>query len=230
MSTPSMFTDNAAITMRPAKHADLPAIADLLIQLYAAELPGALNGSLAGQQALMLFTLQANNTQGLHRRYVASTTAGDVIATAAIEAPGEPRYERAPTGTISKALTYIGYQATARLLLTVAQSMLGTNFKIPTDAVFVHSVVVDAQRRGQGIGQTLMQAVEQSAREQGYSSAVLQVLAANQPARRLYRQCGYQEIWQSPHWASRLSWPSYIMQKMLVSRTPKANANLATKR
>ncbi len=217
MSIATIPVRNSELTVRPAGRADLPVIADLLIQLYAAELPGALNGPLAGQQDLMRFTLEANDTQGLHRRYVACTTAGDVIATAAIEAPGEARYERAPAGTIGKAVTCIGYRATARLLLTVAQSMIGATFKTPDDAVFIHSVVVDRRHRGQGIGETLMQAVEQSALEQGYPSAILQVLAANQPARQLYRHCGYQDIWQSPRWAAILSWPSYMMQKMLTA-------------
>lgn len=217
MSIPTIPICNSEITVRPAQRADLPMIADLLIQLYAAELPGALHGPRARQQALMRFTLEANDIQGLRRRYVACTPAGDVIATAAIEAPAEARYERAPAGTISKALTCIGYPATARLLLTVAQSMIGTNFKTPADAVFFHSVVVDARCRGQGIGQTLMQAVEQIARKEGYPAAVLQVLAANQPARRLYGHCGYQDIWRSPRWAAMLSWPSYIMQKTLTT-------------
>ncbi|CAN5721012.1 GNAT family N-acetyltransferase [soil metagenome] len=220
MSTPTP-AHHDPITVRPAQRADLPIVADLLIQLYAAELPGALNGPMTGQQRLMRFTLEANDMQGLHRRYVACTADGLVVATAALEVPDEAPYARAPTGTIGAARRFIGARATARLLLTVAQSLIGASFQRPVDAVFIHSVVVDARQRGQGIGRTLMQAIEQIALAQGYPAALLQVLAANQPARQLYRQCGYTDIWQSPSWASLLSWPSYIMQKKLIASPHK---------
>ncbi len=208
----------STIRVRPAHADDLPAIAQLLMQLYAAELPGALSGSVIGQQRVLQFTLAANNQRGLHRRYVAYNEAGAVVATAAMEVPGEAPYERAPDGTIGLAFKEMGYGATARLLLVVAQSMIGGYRQTLPDAVFLHSVVVDERQRGQGIGRILMKALEDQAGAEGYSSVLLQVLAANQPARHLYAHLGYQQIWQSPSWSRLLAWPSYVLQKQVSNR------------
>lgn len=207
----------STVTVRPAQAADLDSIAHLLRQLYAAELPGALSGSVLGQERVLRFTLEANNQRGLHRRYVACTAAGQVVATAALEVPGEAPYERAPDGTIGISLKEMGYGPTIRLLLTVARSMVGGYRPSLSDAAFLHSVVVDESQRGQGVGAILMRAMEDYARADGYSSMLLQVLATNQPAQRLYAQLGYQQIWQSPGWSRLFSWSSYVLQKGLTS-------------
>lgn len=205
----------STLTLRPATADDLPTIARLLTQLYAAELPGALTGSPAGQARVLEFTLSTNNQRGLHRRYVASDAVGQVVATAAMEVPGETPYDRAPDGTIGMALKEMGYGPTLRLLLVVARSMIATYQRTLPDAVFLHSVVVDEGQRGQGVGRQLMNALEAQALAEGYRSSLLQVLAANQPARRLYTQLGYQPIWQSPAWSRLLALPSYVLQKQL---------------
>ncbi len=205
----------SAITVRPATADDLPAIAQLLTQLYAAELPGALSGSPEGQTRVLQFTLETNNQRGLHRRYVACNEAGQVIATAALEVPDEPPYERAPDGTIGMALKAMGVGPTLRLLLVVARNMFGGYQHTVSDAAFLHSFVVDERQRGQGIGRSLMDALEARAQAEGYGAMRLQVLAANQTARRLYAQLGYQPIWQSPAWSRLIALPSYVLQKQL---------------
>lgn len=216
-----MMTDFAvhrpAVTVRPATRADFPAIARLLMQLYAAELPGALRGSLAGQQELLHFTLTAKQDQGLQGRYVAYDAAGKLLATASIDYPGAASYDRAPDGTIGQAVKLIGYGATARLLMVVARSLMPVPRPQAPDAVWMHSVVVDEAQRGQGIGQVLMTAVEAQAYTQGYRTAWLQVLAMNQPARRLYQQLGYTDVWATPRWQQWLTWPSYLMTKALAA-------------
>lgn len=207
--------DPPAVTVRPATREDFPAIARLLIQLYAAELPGALRGPLQEQQALLHFTLAAKQDQGLPGRTVACDRAGNVVATATIEYPGATPYDRAPNGTIGQAVKRIGYGATARLLMVVARSLVPVPRPHTPDAVWIHSVVVDEGYRGQGIGQAIMTDLEQQAYAQGYQTAWLQVLAMNQPARRLYRQLGYSDVWTTPLWQQRLTWPSHLMTKTL---------------
>src|SRR5690606_22433973 len=125
---------------------------------------------------------------------------------------------RAPDGTIGMALKEMGVGPTVRLLLVVARSMIGGYQRTIPDAAFLHSFVVDEQQRGQGIGRGLMDALEARAQAEGYGSMLLQVLAANQAARRLYAQLGYQPIWQSPAWSGWIALPSYILQKQLGSR------------
>lgn len=216
VDTDMMDRPSRPLTIRPVVREDFPAIAHLLTQLYAAELPGALSGPRDGQQRLLRFTLEAKQGQGLQGRYVACSEAGDVLATAAVEHPNTPRYERAPAGTIRQSLAQIGYRATARLLVVVAQSMVGVPRPRTPDAVWLHSVVVDERHRGQGVGRALITALEQQAGEQGSRSAWLQVLAVNQPARRLYQRLGYADAWASPRWQAAITWPSYLMYKALT--------------
>ncbi len=205
-----------AITIRPATRDDFSAIARLLMQLYAVELPGALHGPQVEQQELLHFALAAKDAQGLRGRYVACDAAGTVVATATVEYPGATPYDRAPDGTISRAVNLIGYGATARLLLVVARSMAPVPRPRTPGAVWVHSVVVDEAQRGQGIGPAIMTAVEEQAGAHGYKTAWLQVLAMNQPAQRLYQQLGYTVAWATPRWQHLLTWPSYLMVKTLT--------------
>jgi len=212
----SLLPPNYAVTIRPATRDDFPAIARLLMQLYAVELPGALHGAQVEQQELLHFTLAAKDAQGLQGRYVACDAAGDVVATATVEYPGATPYDRAPDGTISQAVKRIGYAATARLLLVVVRSLVPVPRPRTPDAVWIHSVAVDEGRRGQGIGQTIMTAVEAQAATAGYQTAWLQVLAMNQPARRLYQQLGYTVAWTTPRWQHLLTWPSHLLVKRLA--------------
>jgi GNAT superfamily N-acetyltransferase len=194
----------------------VPAIASLLVELYAAELPGALRGSRAGQERLLAFTLAAKQGQGLRGRLVAVDTAGVVVGTAAMDRPDAPPYERAPGGTVRRAIHEIGVGPTARLLLTVARSLIAVQRPVMADAIGVHSVVVDRRHRGQGVGRALMAAVEEQTRQHGFQAAWLQVLAQNQPARQLYERLGYSEVWASPRWAQLLTWPSAVLRKQLL--------------
>lgn len=206
---------NQSVTIRPATQEDFPAIARLLLQLYAVELPGALRGAQAEQEELLHFTLAAKDAQGLRGRTVACDATEQVVATATVEYPATTPYDRAPNGTISQAVKRIGYGATVRLLLVVARSLMPVPRPRTPDVVWVHSLVVDEARRGQGIGQALMNEMEAQAAAQGYQRAWLQVLATNQPARRLYQQLGYTVAWSTPRWQQLLTWPSYLMVKAL---------------
>jgi len=96
----SMPISSEAIAIRPATADDFPVIANLLLQLYQFELPGAFSGSLSEQQRLLEFTLRAHRQQGLCDRYVACTATGQVIATAVMELPDSMAYEKAPAGTV----------------------------------------------------------------------------------------------------------------------------------
>jgi ribosomal protein S18 acetylase RimI-like enzyme len=203
------------ITIRSARADDLPVLADLIVQLYAAELPGALSGSRTGQQSLFRFTLEAQPSQALHHRYVLCDTSEQILAMGMIQFPTEPLFERAPAGTLRTAARVLGYWSAGRLLLTVARSMIGVDRQSRADTAVFHSVVVDERYRGQGLGRTMLEALEHIALEHGYRWAMLQVLASNQAARRLYLRQGYRDVWRTPRWKAALSWPSYLMQKDL---------------
>lgn len=55
----------------------------------------------------------------------------------------------------------------------------------------LYDIAVAAERRGQGMGRRLVGALLSWAASQGAGEALLQVLDANQPARRLYRALGF---------------------------------------
>lgn len=208
-------TGTGVVTIRPARVDDIPMLADLLRQLYDAELPGALTGAPDHQRRLLRFTLEAQPNQALQHRYVLCNADDQVLATGMIQFPTEPPFERAPAGTVRMAVTLLGYWAVGRLLLTIARSMIGIYPQRLADTVLLHSVVVDARYRGQGLGRCIVNQLEQIATEQGYQAVVLQVLADNAVARRFYLDCGYQEIWCSPRWVTMLNWSSYVLRKAL---------------
>jgi GNAT superfamily N-acetyltransferase len=58
---------------------------------------------------------------------------------------------------------------------------------------FVSEVWVDPDARGHGLGGRLVLAAEDWFRERGIERAELQVMATNEPARRLYRRLGWHD-------------------------------------
>ncbi|WP_227354067.1 GNAT family N-acetyltransferase [Haladaptatus salinisoli] len=56
----------------------------------------------------------------------------------------------------------------------------------------VQNVYVEPERRGEGIGSELLDAAESALVERGAEVLALEVLAANEDARRLYRERGYE--------------------------------------
>jgi len=55
----------------------------------------------------------------------------------------------------------------------------------------IHDLAVLPEFRAQGVGQVLLQAVEDIAIERGCCKVTLEVLAGNEPARRAYRKFGF---------------------------------------
>lgn len=62
-----------------------------------------------------------------------------------------------------------------------------------TEQGYIGELAVDANAEGHGVGQALVTACEQWAREQGYSFLVLETGAANTRARKFYAHSGFQE-------------------------------------
>ncbi|MEF8842979.1 MAG: GNAT family N-acetyltransferase [Haloarculaceae archaeon] len=57
---------------------------------------------------------------------------------------------------------------------------------------FVENVYVVPDRRGRGVGAALLAAAEERLRDRGCDAFFLEVLAANDDARRFYREAGYE--------------------------------------
>ncbi|WP_298820633.1 GNAT family N-acetyltransferase [Chloroflexus sp.] len=203
----------AAFTIRPATESDIPDLARLIVELYHAEVPGALSGARSGQERLIAYTLRANGAAALAHRYVVCDSQQRVIGTGMVQFADAPVFERAPRGTLVAALREIGIGPTLKLVAVVARTLFGVYRHADPQSALIHSVVVDPAARGQGAGFALMMALEAAIRQYGLPRARLQVLASNTGAQRLYRRLGYREIWRLTGWRARLGWPSLVMEK-----------------
>jgi len=56
------------------------------------------------------------------------------------------------------------------------------------------SIYIDRSLRGHGVGQELMKAMQQAAREKGYYKLIGRVMAANGPGRKLCQVTGWKEV------------------------------------
>lgn len=67
----------------------------------------------------------------------------------------------------------------------------GRGLVTDADRALLSNLYVVSDRRDEGIGTVLLEAVEERCREWGVSSVTLEVLAANEDARRFYTERGY---------------------------------------
>ena len=63
-------------------------------------------------------------------------------------------------------------------------------------AVGLYDIVVEPPQRRRGHGRTLTRALMNWGREEGASSAYLQVREQNAPARRLYAEQGFEDLYR----------------------------------
>ena len=56
------------------------------------------------------------------------------------------------------------------------------------------SIYIDRSLRGHGVGQELMKAMQQAARQKGYYKLIGRVMAANEPGRKLCQVTGWKEV------------------------------------
>ena len=70
----------------------------------------------------------------------------------------------------------------------------------------VHDLAVAPEYRGQGIATTLLQRIEQIARERDCCKLTLEVLSGNQTAQRTYLRCGFAGYELDPAQGQALFW------------------------
>jgi ribosomal protein S18 acetylase RimI-like enzyme len=120
-----------------------------------------------------------------------------------------------PPGTVEAAVANLGTINSLFFCAALLRSALIPETLLPTDSVYIYSVVVDEGVRGQGIGATMMLGIEDVARLQGAQAALLRVLVDNQDARAFYARLGYTVVDRSPRWLDLLTFPSELMCKDL---------------
>jgi GNAT superfamily N-acetyltransferase len=75
----------------------------------------------------------------------------------------------------------------------IATCFLGFSTFAARPLINIHDLAVLPERRGQGIGRALLEAVERKARALGCAKLTLEVLEANTAARRIYQAAGFTE-------------------------------------
>jgi ribosomal protein S18 acetylase RimI-like enzyme len=89
---------------------------------------------------------------------------------------------------------------TPSMLLYIAETLnaervgrvwIGLNHKLPGCA-YIYYIEIDAERRGEGYGRALLNAVEEQARRHGARTMGLHVFGTNKVARALYESVGYE--------------------------------------
>ena len=87
---------------------------------------------------------------------------------------------------------------------------------------WIGGVGVVAGRRGEGIGEQLMRAIEDRARSRGIEQLWLEVLVQNEPAIRLYEKLGYQVVRELEVWSLDGLVLQSTRSRRRRSRTPSA--------
>ncbi|HEU4538602.1 MAG TPA: GNAT family N-acetyltransferase [Polyangiaceae bacterium] len=212
------MTSETNLIVEPAGPGDVEALAALLVQLFAAELPGALRGAEGSRRALLRYILEAEGGAALLGRYVARDAAGAAVGSVALRPPGAPPPDFAPRGVVARGLALFGPLATARMAGTLARTLLTPAPPLPPDAAHLHGLVVDAGQRGRGLGAALVGKAEGLAAALGRRAVHLQVVVGNHAARRLYARLGYRVVGRSPRWLDPLTFPAECMAKALEAR------------
>lgn len=203
------------VTLRPATPADAPAMAELIVQLYHAEVPGVLSGPSDGQLRLFRYLIEYELAHSARGRYLATSASGQIVGTASLRHAGEAGGSVLPPGIIGMAAQSLGWIDTLRMLGNLARASLLTETPLRPGEAYIYSVAVLEGLRGRGIGRQLMEQVEEQARKAGAYATLLRVIVGNQGARRLYTRLGYRTIGRTPVWADWLTFPTELMRKEL---------------
>lgn len=203
------------VTLRPATSADAGTLAELVVQLFHAEMPGVLRGPRNGQVRLICHLVEHELASGVRGRFMAVDASGNVVGSASIRLHSDVSTVNLPRGTLTLAIRCLGPLNTLILIGNILRAALVGETRLRPGECYVYSVVVAEDQRGRGIGDAIMERIEDQARRMGVSVAYLRVISSNEPARRLYLRRGYQIVARTSRFAGRVAIPSELMRKDL---------------
>jgi ribosomal protein S18 acetylase RimI-like enzyme len=93
-------------------------------------------------------------------------------------------------GAAPQCLVYVATDA-QQSILGIAMAQLREELLSHAPSAHLEVIIVRDDAEGQGIGRTLIQAIEQAVHEQGARSVSLHVFATNSRARAVYERLGY---------------------------------------
>lgn len=214
----SMATET--VTLRPVTATDAETLAELVVQLFHAEAPGMLRGPRDGQVRLIRHIIEHELAGGVRGRFLAIDAAGTPVGSASLRLYGDPSTVSLPANTLVLAVRHLGPINTLTLLGNIMRASLVGETSLRPGECYIYSVVVDESLRGRGIGNAIMEQIEEQARLAGAQVAFLRVISGNEPARRLYLRRGYRIVARTTALASWLGIPSELMRKDLVDSRP----------
>jgi phosphinothricin acetyltransferase len=84
------------------------------------------------------------------------------------------------------------------------------------------SIYIDRSLRGHGVGQDLMKAMQEAARERGFYKIVGRVMADNEPARKLCQLMGWREVGvHAKHGKLGNAWHDLVLVEFLIPENMK---------
>ncbi|HLW79055.1 MAG TPA: arsinothricin resistance N-acetyltransferase ArsN1 family A [Terriglobia bacterium] len=84
------------------------------------------------------------------------------------------------------------------------------------------SIYIDRSLRGHGVGQELMKAMQQAARQKGYHKLIGRVMADNEPGRKLCQVAGWKEVGvHEKHGKLEGEWHDLVLVEYLMAENLK---------
>jgi ribosomal protein S18 acetylase RimI-like enzyme len=203
------------VELHPVDVGDLAPLSALIVQLYNIEVPGVLGPEPDKPARLFQHILNYELENSGQGRYIATTESGEIVGSVGLRLAGEPIAGVVPPGIVSIALKTVGMFGTLRIFGNMLRTALLPETLLRPGDAFIYSVVVDESWRSRGIGQAMMERIEQIAFEHGARATLLRVLSNNTPARRLYERLGYRVIGSTPRLIGWLSYSTDLMRKEL---------------
>ena len=205
------------LTLRRATLEDVPNLSGIFGRAFDDYRRG-LNATAEQLDAFWSFSLAARLAQTI----VVTLPQGRIAGFAVTVAPGaEERYSR--PGTWRERLAML--RSTVRPswfwrmpALFIPMGLAYSKRHTRPDELYISLIAVDPDVQGRGVGQTLLRAVEQEARQHGANAILLHTASTNTRARASYTRAGYELICtvRSP-WPGPARIPAYVaMRKVLT--------------
>ncbi len=173
-----------SVIVRPARVSDASAIADLLLEGFGHDYGGKLRTP-EGRRMMERIHKLPGRLAGI---FVVSVAGGPAIAMAGFRT----REVRSMLGWMEEQITIEEIGLGTALLLELRASLSEPGSYHPQgDEAYLYNVVVTAAWRGKGISDHLLEYLHQEAERRGKRRVLLEVVATNGWARRLYERQGY---------------------------------------
>lgn len=154
------------MSIRPAEIRDAPAIANLIAELWNAELPQLLVAGKEKTAQFMERQLLAERARRLRNHFVGECD-GRIVALGAIATLDDPRPDTYRKGMIRDLVDIVGVKQTLKLAPAVLQIMISTVKEERPRFAYLYNIVITPGRQKAGYGEQLFWHLEREAIARG---------------------------------------------------------------